>query len=267
MRAGVFSLDGKKLREIELPAEFSSGVDLQLIKRAVLSAQAAAIQPRGTKRRAGRDNTAKYIGRRSMPSTERGINVGRARLPRLRNRRGRIYGRVARVPQAVGGPKAHPPKTEKRRGEKINKKERKAALRSAIAACADRKLVGKRHRLGNGVQLPVVVEDVFEKLSKTREVVKAFKALELMQDLEYAKAKRRRRAGKGKKRGRKKKQKKSVLIVTKEDSRVNRAARNLPGVECSTVRNLNAELLAPGAEPGRLTVWSEGAVRALAAGK
>ena len=55
------------------------------------------------------------------------------------------------------------------------------------------------------------------------------------------------------------------MIVTKENSPVARAARNLPGVEVCAVRNLNAELLAPGCLPGRLTVWSEGAVKALAA--
>ncbi|MBN2066891.1 MAG: 50S ribosomal protein L4 [Candidatus Diapherotrites archaeon] len=267
MKAGVFSLEGKKLHEIELPKQFQGEVDSALIKRAVQSIEAAAIQPRGTKKRAGRQNTARYRGKRDLPSTGRGINVGRARLPRLKNRRDLLYGRVAGIPRAVGGPKAHPPKVEKNRKEKINKKEKRAALESAIAACTKKELVEKRHSLPKEAGLPVIVEDNFEKIAKTKEVLKAFKALGLADDVESAKQKTRKRAGKGKKRGRKKKIKKSVLIVTKENSQVFKAARNLPGVECTIVKHLNAKLLAPGSEPGRLTVWSESAVKELGKGE
>ena len=47
------------------------------------------------------------------------MNVGRARLPRLKNRRELLHGRVARVPQAVGGRRAHAPKAWKKYVEKI----------------------------------------------------------------------------------------------------------------------------------------------------
>jgi len=112
MKASVLSLEGKKVKEISLSRAFEAEVDSGLIKRAVLSMQSMAVQPQGTKPRAGRDNTARYIGRRSLPASQRGINVGRARLPRLNNRRGRSAGRVAGIPRAVGGPRAHPPKAE-----------------------------------------------------------------------------------------------------------------------------------------------------------
>jgi len=88
-------------------------------------------------------------------------------------------------------------------------------------------------------------------------------SLKILPDLENARAKTRRRAGKGKMRGRKKKQKKSILIVTGVNSAVFKAARNLPGVDICSARNLNSELLAPGCLPGRLTLWSESAVKAL----
>ncbi len=38
------------------------------------------------------------------------------------------------------------------------------------------------------------------------------------------------------------------------------AARNLPGVDVSLVKNLNVELLAPGTHPGRLTVWTNSSI-------
>jgi large subunit ribosomal protein L4e len=41
------------------------------------------------------------------------------------------------------------------------------------------------------------------------------------------------------------------------------AASNIPGVEVTTVKNLNTEMLAPGTHPGRLTVWTNGAIKQL----
>ncbi|MDD5148209.1 MAG: 50S ribosomal protein L4 [Candidatus ainarchaeum sp.] len=263
MKAGVFALDGKKIRDIELPRVFETEFHPNLIKRAVLSSQSARLQPKGNFIMAGRMNSAEYRGARRLPNQERSINVGHARLPRLKNRRGLLYGRVARVPQAVGGPRAHPPKIEKKIWERINKKERKKALESAIAASAKKELVEKRHALEEGIVLPVIIEDKFEDLKKTREVITVLSALKLGKDLENAKAKRRRKSGKGKRRGRKIKQKKSVLIITKKNSQVYKAARNIAGIDICEVRNLNTELLAPGCSAGRLAVWTESAVKAL----
>ena len=62
-------------------------------------------------------------------------------------------------------------------------------------------------------------------------------------------------------RGRRYKQRKSVLIVTGNEPL--RAARNLAGVDAVTVNQLNTELLAPGTHAGRLTVWTESAIRRL----
>jgi len=265
MKADVLSVEGKKLREIELPKQFEAEVDKGVVKRAVLAIQSNARQPQGTMPRAGRENTAKYRGRRSLPMTERGINVGRARLPRLNNRRGRLQGMVAGIPRAVGGPRAHPPKAEANKKQKINRKEKRAAVDAGIAATAVSELVGKRHVLDKEAKLPFVVEKEIEGIEKTKELRKALNALKVLEDVQNAKEKARRRAGKGKKRGRKKKQKISVLIVTGKRASVFRAARNLPGVEVCVARNLNAELLAPGCEPGRLVVWSEDAIKEIGA--
>ena len=49
-----------------------------------------------------------------------------------------------------------------------------------------------------------------------------------------------------------------LLVITKNEG-VAEAARNLPGVDVVSVENLNAELLAPGTHPGRLTVWTNSA--------
>jgi large subunit ribosomal protein L4e len=64
-------------------------------------------------------------------------------------------------------------------------------------------------------------------------------------------------------RGRGKKIGKGPLIVINEDKGVSKAARNLPGVDVTVLRNLNAELLAPGANAGRLVVWVKSAFTSL----
>jgi large subunit ribosomal protein L4e len=264
VKASVLSLDGKKLRDIELPKQFEAAIEPVLIRRAVLSIQSARLQPKGNNPKAGFDNTALYRGYRGLPAYARTINIEAARLPRLKNRRGLASGKVAQVSHAVGGPAAHPPRAEKVLLEGINKAEKRKAVESAIAATAVATMVKKRgHSIEDGVALPLVVEDSFESLKKTREVVKALEALNVFGDVENAKAKKRIRAGKGKRRGRKYKRKKSLLIVTAKKAQLFFGARNLEGVDVVEARNLNAELLAPGAVPGRLTVWTEGAIKAL----
>jgi large subunit ribosomal protein L4e len=50
--------------------------------------------------------------------------------------------------------------------------------------------------------------------------------------------------------------------VTSEEP--SKAARNLAGVDVATAREVNTEDLAPGAAPGRLTVFTESALEEVA---
>ncbi|MBI5553801.1 MAG: 50S ribosomal protein L4 [Candidatus Diapherotrites archaeon] len=262
MKASVSSLEGQKVREMELPKVFESPVNEALIKRAVLSIQSQRIQPNGPNPRAGRENTAIYVGSRGKPQQYRIINTEHARLPRLKNRRALLYGRVASVSQAVSGPRAHKLNPLKVTEEKINRKEKRRALESAVAATADAHLVKSHgHAFDEKMTLPIVVEDKFESLQKTSQVCTALKALKLYPDVEKAKKSRKIRAGKGRVRARKYKHKKSILIVAADSGKIYRAARNLEGVDIVSVKNLNAEMLAPGSLPGRLTVWTEKAIQ------
>lgn len=261
MKAAIYGLDGKKSGEIELPKLFSTAVDKSLIKRAVLSIQSSKIQPKGPFSRAGLENSAVYRGSRHLPTIQRSINVGHARLPRTKERRGLLQGRVAKVPEAVGGKRAHPLKPEKLVAERINKKEKKKATESAIAATTKKELVSGRGHLIGKFELPLIVENKLESLKKTKDVIDFLKAMDIFQDVERAKNNRKIRSGKGKRRGRKYKRVKSVLFVAGESTQLFKAARNIEGVDIVPVNNLNADLLAPGTEPGRLTVWTENAVK------
>ncbi|MCD6209847.1 MAG: 50S ribosomal protein L4 [Methanophagales archaeon] len=248
-RVKVLDLSGNSIRETRLPGVFREEYRPDLIKRAVLAMQSHRLQPKGTSPLAGRKTSAESWG------AGRGV----ARVPRIKNGR-----RAARAPQAVGGRRAHPPKTEKVLKRKINDKERRKAIRSAIAATINPELVRSRgHKFSEGVVLPIVVENSFVTLEKTADVEEFFRTIGIEADLLRARE-RKIRAGRGKMRGRRYKTKKSVLIVISGDEaedpgniKITSSARNLPGVDVSYVGALNAELLAPGTHPGRLTVWTE----------
>ncbi|MBI4210123.1 MAG: 50S ribosomal protein L4 [Candidatus Diapherotrites archaeon] len=265
MKAQVISIEGKKVSEIELPRQFSADINEGLIRRAVLAIQSARVQPHYPTPHSGRYNTALYVGARGKPTMHRTINVGHARKPRLKNRRGLLAGQVAGIPGVVGGPKAHPPKLNKVWAEKINEKEKRTATASAISATADAKLVKKRgHLFSDSIHFPIVVEAKFEELDRTKRVADAFRAIGVIADVEKARAKKTIRAGKGKKRGRAYKRRKSVLVVAANTAKINMGARNLEGVDVIAAKSLNANVLAPGALPGRLTIWTEGAIKELA---
>ena len=53
------------------------------------------------------------------------------------------------------------------------------------------------------------------------------------------------------------------LIVITENKGIVDAASNIPGLDIVSVKNLNPELLAPGTHPGRLTLWTNGALEQL----
>jgi large subunit ribosomal protein L4e len=250
----VYSLEGKVTGEMELPEIFSEEFRPDLIKRAVLSAQSARIQPWGTDPMAGKRTTAESFG----------AGRGAAMVPRVKGSRHPAGSKGAFVPQATGGRKAHPPRTARIIHEKINKKERKLAIRSAIAATTNPELVEARgHCIENIPQIPFVVDDELCSVKKTSETREIFKNLGVMDDLVRAKNGRRIRAGRGKTRGRKYKTPKGPLVVVAEDKGISLGARNHPGVDVVVVDNLNAELLAPGTHPGRLTIYTKSAIEKL----
>jgi large subunit ribosomal protein L4e len=260
MEVDVFGRDGKPVGKISLPKVFSEPVREDLIRRAFLSTASKQRQPYGTDVLAGQRTSAHYHGYRRHRYTM--MNREMARLPRLHGKTVPfLYFRARFVPQAKGGREAHPPKTEKVWEEEINKKERQKAIKSAIAATASKELVLKRGHLVEG-QVPIVVDDAVQQISKTKDLVQFLNAIGLRKEIERVK-KKKVRAGKGKVRGRKYKKKVGPLIVIAEDKGIGKAAKNLPGFNVCRVENLCAAYLAPGGMPGRLTIWTKSAVEKL----
>lgn len=257
----VYDLNGKEVKKIELPEHFSQELRPDLITRAFLAIMSHKRQAYGADPLAGKRTSANYRGRRYAYGSW--ANRGIARLPRIRVGSGHMVGVVRFVPHAVKGRKAHPPKAEKVWWQKINRKERIKAILSAISATAIKDAVLKRgHKVENIKSFPIIVVNELEKIKKTKDVESLLKNLGLQEELERIKDKRYR-AGRGKMRGRKYKRRKGPLIVVEKDEGIVKAASNIPGVDVITVNNLNVELLAPGAHAGRLTIWSENAIKAL----
>ncbi len=241
--AKVYSLTGKVIKEIELPACFSVEYRPDLIIKAVNIMRANRRQPYGAKKDAGH-----YVAWSFGPGR------GMARVPRLPS------GRAAMAPGTVKGRRAHPPKVEKIWERKINRKEMLLARLSALSATVDEELVRQRgHKFS--AELPIIVENKFEKLKKAKDVLKVLKKLGLIDDIERAKEGKHVRAGKGKMRGRKYKKPKSLLIIASNVENIKKAAGNLPGVDVITPDEINVEYLAPGGHAGRLTLYTLNAVK------
>ena len=49
-----------------------------------------------------------------------------------------------------------------------------------------------------------------------------------------------------------------------EDKNARRALRNFEGLDVVRAADLSVEALAPGTHPGRLTIWSESAIKTIA---
>ncbi|MFW9929482.1 MAG: 50S ribosomal protein L4 [Candidatus Thorarchaeota archaeon] len=276
MKARVYDINGQEIKQIDLPIVFETEFRPDVIKRAVQASQAARRQPYGPDNEAGKRTSAENWG----------VGRGAARVPRVQGSRHNRGGKAAFVGSVVGGSVTHPPIPRSFK-EKINRKERLLAIRSAIAATTDPLLIESRGHWVSDIQdLPLVVSAEYEQIKTTKEIIASFTKLGLIRtplnieidnpvdfgDIDKAGLRMKTiRPGKGKRRGRKYKNAKSVLIVhgdgknnDNSDILIRKSAKNLPGIDLCSISQLNVELLAPGTHPGRLTVWTEPALQQLA---
>jgi large subunit ribosomal protein L4e len=261
MELKIISTKNEEKGKKKLPAQFEEEIRPDLIYRAVLTLQANKRQKYGASTEAGiRASSILSKRRRAYRGT---YGIGQSRTPRkVLTRRGtRMYFVGAFAPQTVGGRRAHPPKADKNWNKKINKKEGKKAVKSAITATIDTELVKQRgHMIPENY--PFIIDNSFEDLSKTKDIKASLESLGFKNELKRS-SKKTVRAGKGKSRGRKYKKRKGILLVVSKECKLEKAARNIPGIDIVNIKSLNAELLAPGAVPGRLALFTEAAIDTL----
>lgn len=259
MKIPIINLQNQKSGERILPAQFTEAYRPDLIARAVSSLQSRSRQPYGAHPEAGKRQSAKLSRRRRDYKGAYGMGISRVPRKTLNRRGTRFYWVGAVAPNTTGGRRSHPPKAEKIWEQKINKKENRKAIRSALAAVFDKEIVSQRgHHPPQAY--PFILSAEAEGLAKTKEVKEMLKRLELTEELSRSLIKKIR-AGIGKLRGRKYQKKKGLLIVVSDECPLLKSAANIPGVDAVQANQLNAELLAPGRMPGRISLFTEKAIK------
>jgi len=154
-----------------------------------------------------------------------------------------------------------PTKTWRKWHRKINTNQKRFAVASALAASALPALVMARgHRVDQVSEIPLVIDNSAESVTKTKDAVKILKAVGGYEDVVKAKESKKLRSGVGKLRNRRHVQRRGPLVVFSEDNGLTQAFRNLPGVELAQVSRLNLLQLAPGGHLGRFIIWTKGAL-------
>lgn len=254
MNAVIKSQSGQNKGQIDFPSQFSEPIRPDLIKRAFLAIQSNKRQPYGADPDAGHKFSSKLSRRRRDYRGAYGMGISRVPRKIMTKRGTRFNWMGATAPNTVGGMQPHPPKAERIWARKINKKERRKAIRSALAASIDKELVANRgHRF---IEYPLVFETAVESVEKTKDVILFLEKIGLKDELVRA-SRKTQKTGIARRRGRNYKKAKGPLIVVSKNCSLMDSAKNIPGIDVIIVNDLNAESLAPGTDCGRLTLYSK----------
>merc|ERR1719361_1076736 len=241
----VFGINGRPLnKQLPMPDIMLSPIRADLVNfvhtnMAKNNRQPYAVQnnegPHGI--RAGHQVAAKSWG------TGRAVS----RVPRVKGGGTHRAGQGAYANMCRGGRMFSPTKVWRKWHRKMNTNQKRYAVCSAVAASAVPALVMARgHRIQPVEEIPLVIENDFHKLKKTRAALTALQAFHLSAELRRCK-RRYKRAGKGKMRNRRYRHRQGPLIVYgQSEGGICKAVRNIRGVDFCSVYSLNLLKLAPG---------------------
>ena len=251
MKAKVIGLDGTESGEMELPVVFDTPYRPEVIHKVYVNVLSHSYQRQG-----------RYPAAGEMVSAEsRNTGLGIARLARARGEGFPRAGQAAGVAGVRHGRVAHPPESWKMIHKKINHKEKRLGLCSAIAVTAKKEMIQRRgHKIGNEVKLPLVVSNDIESIAKTKDLKNALIRLGLGDDIARASLVRKARSGTPRRRGRPTRSGTSALIIVGNDSKLVTLSRSIPGVDIKHAKDISILDLVPGSKPIRLTIFSQGAI-------
>ncbi|MEM0158023.1 MAG: 50S ribosomal protein L4 [Thermoplasmataceae archaeon] len=248
LKVNVYTIDGKVSKQIQLPPIFETEPREDIIRKAFRAVSLSGRQPYGSYPLAG----MRRVGHNAGPGH------GIARLPRTSGSSVAVL-----LASFRGGKSAHSPRSSKVLFKGINKKERRLAIASALSLSAVKeKVSGRGHRFNQDLTLPVVVEDSLEAIRKTKDARAFLETIGLYDDVMRAKEGTKIRAGRGKMRGRPYRVPKSILVVGSSVQSL-RSFSSLPGVDVASRNSLSLAKLAPGGVAGRLTIFTESAIKQL----
>ena len=133
MQVPLLTINGTEEDKVELSTVFLTDLRKDLIHKAFTNLNSHKFQPQGRHPTAGMD----VVARSNDPPTGQGT----ARIAKMRGGGGGRQGEAGGVASVRGGRQAHPPKVQKIIFKKLNKKENKLALCSAIAATQSKEIV------------------------------------------------------------------------------------------------------------------------------
>merc|ERR1712087_963159 len=250
----VFNDQGEASGSVTLPAVFKASIRPDVVNFVHTNIAKNARQAYSVNKEAGHQTSAESWG------TGRAV----ARIPRVRGGGTHRSGQGAFGNMCRGGRMFAPTKTWRRWHRKINVAQKRYAMCSAIAATGVPALVMAKGHVISGInEVPLVVSDKVQGFQKTKEAVEFLRRSKAWADVAKVYATRRMRAGKGKLRNRRTVQKRGPLVIYNDDQGLTKAFRNIPGVDCIQVNNLNLLKLAPGGHVGRFCIWTEGAISRL----
>jgi len=246
--------DGQQVTTVPLPSVFLTPIRNDIVQFVHTNMAKNKRQPYAVANEAGHQHSAESWG------TGRAV----ARIPRVSGGGTHRAGQGAFGNMCRKGRMFAPTKTWRRWHRRVNKNQRRYAVASALAASALPALVLARgHRVGKVAEIPLVLNNSVESITKTKQAVAVLKKIKAYADVQKVKRSKKLRAGQGKLRNRRFTQRRGPLIVYKRDSGIVRAFRNIPGVELLPVRSLNLLYLAPGGHLGRFIIWTKAAFEQL----
>jgi len=265
MKATLFDISGKKKSDIAMPAVFDTVVREDLAAKAAEAAK--QWQAHSTYEEAGKRHSASGTISHKRHDWKGQYGKGISRTPRKNmSRRGSQFNWVgAEVSNTRGGRSIHHP-VGLRYYRKINKKEMKLALNSALAATAHYKYVQQRYarladadahvpaqQRGPKVVVPIVIESKLDNMK--------FKDLKIMlksifgNSFDLILQHKQVRAGVGKMRGRTYKRNAGLLLVKSSKEKVTAS-----GFDIINAKDVSITELYP---LGRITMYTEKALEEL----
>merc|ERR1712126_680257 len=204
----VFNEQGETSGQVTLPAVFKAPIRPDIVSFVHSNMAKNSRQPCAVHKHAGHQTSAESWG------TGRAV----ARIPRVRGGGTHRSGQGAFGNMCRGGRMFAPTKTWRRWHRPINQKQRRYAVCSALAASAiPSLLMAKGHVIQEVPEIPLVVSNKAQEVTKTKEAVAILRQHRAWTDVLKVYKSQRFRAGRGKMRNRRRIQKLGPLVVYDQD--------------------------------------------------
>ncbi|MBT7706629.1 50S ribosomal protein L4 [archaeon] len=255
MKTKLIDKAGKAGKELDLPKIFSQKIRTDILAKVFEAQKKSEMQAYGAMKGAGAGYSASGIIKRKRHDWKTSYGKGISRVPRkIMSRSGASFNWIgATVSNTRGGRRPHAPRAEKNPFSKINKNELKIAYTSALSGTVDGASIQKKYP---STESGFVFSGEILGL-KTKEFFTILKSLFGENESKILKVKKVR-AGIGKMRGRKYKVSSGLLFVLASDEKMSRK-----GIKVVSVPELRISDLSPNGEPGRLTCYTEKAIKEL----